>query len=108
MSRKSVPQEFPTRVSHKSVLQECHLDICSFSNVSAFGFVGSILFHFFFSGKVFHVFSPTVFAFASAGSALQALGAAERAGDEAHLHRLGWFEGSFLYLELFTGLLRFW
>ena len=31
----------------------------------------------------FHVFSPTVFAFASAGSALQALGAAERAGDEA-------------------------
>ena len=31
----------------------------------------------------FHVFYPTVFAFASAGSALQALGAAERAGDEA-------------------------
>ena len=31
-------------MSHKSVLQECHLDICSFSNVFAFGFVGSILF----------------------------------------------------------------
>ena len=36
-----------------------------------------------FSGNLFHGFSPTVFAFASAGSALQALGAAERAGDEA-------------------------
>ena len=36
-----------------------------------------------FSGTLFHVFSPTVFAFASAGSALQALGAAETAGDEA-------------------------
>ena len=33
--------------------------------------------------KCCHVFSPTVFAFASAGSALQAPGAAERAGDEA-------------------------
>ena len=33
-------------MSHKSVLQECHLDICSFSNVFAFGFVGSILFIF--------------------------------------------------------------
>ena len=32
---------------------------------------------------VFHVFFPTVFVFVSAGSALQALGAAERAGDEA-------------------------
>ena len=42
--KKSDPQEYPTRVSHKSVLQECHLDICSFSNVFAFGFVGSILF----------------------------------------------------------------
>ena len=31
-------------MSHKSVLQECHLDICSFLNVFAFGFVGSILF----------------------------------------------------------------
>ena len=31
-----VPQECPTR--------ECHLDICSFLNVFAFGFVGSILF----------------------------------------------------------------
>ena len=38
-------------MSHKSVLQECHLDICSFSNVLAFGFVGSILFHFSF-GRV--------------------------------------------------------
>ena len=37
----------------------------------------------FFSGNCFHVFSLTVFAFASAGSALQALGAAERARDEA-------------------------
>ena len=44
MSRKSVPQEFPTRVTQKSVPQECHLDICSFSNVLAFGLVGSILF----------------------------------------------------------------
>ena len=55
VSYKSVPQEFPTRVSHKSVLQErpvretsvlqeCHLDICSFSKVFAFGFMGSILF----------------------------------------------------------------
>ena len=35
-----------------------------------------------FSGICF-TFSPTVFAFASAGSALQALGAGERAGDEA-------------------------
>ena len=33
--------------------------------------------------RIFSRFSPTVFAFASAGSALQALGAAERAGDEA-------------------------
>ena len=33
-------------MSHKSVLQECHLDICSFLNVFAFGFVGSILFLF--------------------------------------------------------------
>ena len=31
----------------------------------------------------FNVFFSTVVAFASAGSALQALGAAERAGDEA-------------------------
>ena len=31
-------------MSHKSVLQECHLDICSFPTVVAFGFVGSILF----------------------------------------------------------------
>ena len=31
-------------MTHKSVLQECHLDICSFSNVFPFGFVGSILF----------------------------------------------------------------
>ena len=31
----------------------------------------------------FQVFSPTVFVLASAGSALQALGAAERAGEEA-------------------------
>ena len=53
VSYKSVPEECPARVSHKSVpqecptsvLQECHLDICSFSNVFAFGFVGSILFH---------------------------------------------------------------
>ena len=37
VSYKSDPQECPTRVSYKSV-------ICSFSNVSAFGFVGSILF----------------------------------------------------------------
>ena len=53
VSRNSVPQECLTRVSlksvpqecpQKSVLQECHLDICSFSNVFAFGFVGSILF----------------------------------------------------------------
>ena len=45
VSYKSVPQECPTRVSHKSVLQECHLDILySFSNVFAFGFVGSIFF----------------------------------------------------------------
>ena len=36
-------------MSHKSVLQECHLDICSFSNVFAFGFVGSILFFIVFS-----------------------------------------------------------
>ena len=43
--KKSDPQEYPTRVSHKSVLQECHLDISSFSNVFAFGFVGSILFN---------------------------------------------------------------
>ena len=31
-------------MSHKSVLQECHLDICSFLNVFAFGFVGSIVY----------------------------------------------------------------
>ena len=31
-------------MSYKSVLQECHLDICSFSIVFAFGFVGSIFF----------------------------------------------------------------
>ena len=46
VTHKSILQECPRRVSHKSVLQECHLDICSFSNVFAFGFVGSILFHF--------------------------------------------------------------
>ena len=39
-----------------------------------------------FSGNLFHAFSPTVLAFASAGNALQALGAAERAGDEAPKH----------------------
>ena len=52
MSYKSVPQEFPTRVAHKSVLQsvpqECPTRVCfghiSFSIVFAFGFVGSILF----------------------------------------------------------------
>ena len=32
-------------MSHKSVLQESHLDICSFLKVFAFGFVGSILFY---------------------------------------------------------------
>ena len=31
-------------MSDNSFLQECHLDICSFSNVFAFGFVGSICF----------------------------------------------------------------
>ena len=35
-----------------------------------------------FPDMFFHVFSRTVFAFASAGSALQALGAANGAGDE--------------------------
>ena len=45
--------------------------------------VFSGMFFFFRFFCFFHVFSPTVFAFASAGSALQALGAAERAGDEA-------------------------
>ena len=52
MSYKSVPQEFPTRVAHKSVLQsvpqECPTRVSfghiSFSIVFAFGFVGSILF----------------------------------------------------------------
>ena len=58
MSHKSDPQECPTRVSHKSVLQERHLDICSFSNVFAFGFVGSILF--FFQGLVDCYYSFTV------------------------------------------------
>ena len=42
MSYKSVAQECPVRMSHKRLLQECHLDICGFS-VFAFGFVGSIL-----------------------------------------------------------------
>ena len=43
-------------MSHKSVLQECHLDICSFWNVFAFGFVGSILFIPGFSpATLFHV-----------------------------------------------------
>ena len=63
MSYKSVPQEFPARVTHKSVVQECPTRVSqksvpqecptrvsfghiSFSNVLAFGFVGSILFHF--------------------------------------------------------------
>ena len=45
---KSVPQECPTRVSQKSVPQECPTRVSfghtSFSNVFAFGFVGSILF----------------------------------------------------------------
>ena len=44
MPYKGVPQGFPTRVTHKSALQECPLDICSFSKVFPFGFVGSILF----------------------------------------------------------------
>ena len=116
VSHKSVPQECPVRVSHKSFLQECPTRVSYKSVIWTYVAFRTCLHSgswapscfIFFSGKVFHVFSPTVFAFASAGSALQALGAAERAGDEAHLHRLGWFEGSFLYLELFTGLLRFW
>ena len=37
----------------------------------------------FFFWDLFHDFSPTVFAFASAGGAFQKLGAAKRAGDEA-------------------------
>ena len=51
VSHKSVPQECPRRLSHKSVPQECPTRvsyksvICSFSIVSAFGFVGSILFN---------------------------------------------------------------
>ena len=48
VSYKSVPQECPTRVSYKSVQQECPTRVSfghiSFSNVFAFGFVGSILF----------------------------------------------------------------
>ena len=68
-SHKSVPEHFPTRVSHKSVPLECSTRvsyksdpqecptrmsyksvICSFSIVSAFGFVGSILFFLFAFG----------------------------------------------------------
>ena len=41
LSQNSAPQELLTRVTHKSVLQECRLGIW---NVFAFGFVGSILF----------------------------------------------------------------
>ena len=52
LSHKSVPQECPTRVSYKSDPQKCPTRvsyksvICTFWNVSAFGFVGSILFLF--------------------------------------------------------------
>ena len=61
VSYKSVPQEFPTRVAHKSVLQsvpqECPTRVSfghiSFSIVFAFGFVGSILFFFFFARPCF-------------------------------------------------------
>ena len=53
VTHKSVPQECPTRVSQKSVPQECPTRVSfghiSFSNVFAFGFVGSILFTFFFA-----------------------------------------------------------
>ena len=40
--KKSVKQECPTRLSHKSVLQGCPIQ--EFSNMGAFGFVGSISF----------------------------------------------------------------
>ena len=71
MSYKSVPQEFPTRVAHKSVLQsvpqECPTRVSfghiSFSIVFAFGFVGSILF--FWGGAI----SPN-FIFAAVGEVL--------------------------------------
>ena len=48
--RKSVKQECPTRMSHKGVLQGCPIQ--EFSNVGAFGFVGSIRFLFLWGSKV--------------------------------------------------------